>query len=45
MTLAYSPHAGKAHDAVRKILDEIDARRSADALTAWQTAEKLYDDD
>jgi tetratricopeptide (TPR) repeat protein len=43
--LAYSPHAGKAHDAVRKILDEIDAKRGAEAITAWQAAEKLYDDD
>jgi tetratricopeptide (TPR) repeat protein len=43
--LAYSPHAGKAHDAVRRILDEIDAKRSGGALTAWQSAEKLYDDD
>jgi tetratricopeptide (TPR) repeat protein len=43
--LAYSPHVGKAHDAVRKILDEIDAKRGAEAITAWQTANKLYDDD
>ena len=43
--LAYSPHTGKAHDVVRKILDSVDARNTAQALTAWQAAEKLYNDD
>lgn len=43
--LAYSPHTGKAHDAVRKILDSVDAQNKTDAMTAWQTAEKIYDDD
>lgn len=43
--LAYSPHTGKAHDAVRKILDSVDARNTSEALLAWQTAEKLYDED
>jgi tetratricopeptide (TPR) repeat protein len=43
--LAYSPHTGKAHDAVRKILEGVDAKNSAQALTAWEAAEKLYDED
>jgi tetratricopeptide (TPR) repeat protein len=43
--LAYSPHTGKAHDAVRKILESVDAKNAPQALTAWQAAEKLYDDD
>jgi hypothetical protein len=43
--LAYSPHAGKAHQAVRKILDGVDARNTAQALQAWQVAEKLFEQD
>jgi hypothetical protein len=43
--LAYSPHTGKAHDAVRKILDRLDAKNRSEALTAWQAAVKLYDED
>lgn len=43
--LAFSPHTGKAHDAVRKILDGVDARNTTQALLAWQTAEKLYERD
>jgi tetratricopeptide (TPR) repeat protein len=42
--LAYSPHTGKAHDAVRAILDRVDAKDKAPALAAWETAEKFYDD-
>ncbi|MBV9529290.1 hypothetical protein [Sphingomonas sp.] len=45
LPLAYSPHAGKSHDAVRKILDQIDAKNIPQAIVAWQAAEKLYDDD
>jgi len=45
LPLAYSPHTGKAHDAVRKILDGVDAKNSTQALVAWQAAEKLYEDD
>jgi len=45
LPLAYSPHAGKSHEAVRKILDQIDARNVPQALVAWQAAEKFYDDD
>ncbi len=41
--LAFSPHTGKAHDAVRKILDSVDARNTAQALQAWQAAEKIYE--
>lgn len=43
--LAYSPHAGKAHDAVRRILDQVEAKNASQALQAWQVAEKLYDAD
>ena len=43
--LAYSPHSGKAHETVRKILDGIDARNIPQATVAWQAAQKLYDDD
>lgn len=43
--LAYSPHTGKAHDAVRKILEGVDAKNTAQALTAWAAAEKLYTED
>src|SRR5699024_1940100 len=43
--LAYSPHAGKAHDTVRKILDGIDARNTQQATIAWKAAQKLYDVD
>jgi tetratricopeptide (TPR) repeat protein len=43
--LAYSPHTGKAHDAVRLILDKVDARDEPQAMAAWQAAEKLYKDD
>ena len=43
--LAYSPHTGKAHDAVRKILDSVDAHNTSEALAAWQAAEKLYNED
>src|SRR4051794_24783622 len=43
--LAYSPHTGKAHDAVRKILDGVDAKNATQALVAWEAAEKLYNDD
>lgn len=42
--LAFSPHTGKAHDAVRKILDFVNAKDRKQALNAWTLAEKLYDD-
>lgn len=41
--VAYSPHAGKAHDAVYAIMDRIDAKDTAGALTAWAAAKKMYD--
>lgn len=41
--VAYSPHAGKAHEAVRAILERVDAKDAAGALTAWTAAKKLYD--
>jgi len=43
--LAYSPHTGKAHDVVRKILEGVDAKNPAQAMAAWQAAEKLYEED
>jgi tetratricopeptide (TPR) repeat protein len=43
--LAYSPHTGKAHDAVRLVLDTVDRRDKTKAVAAWQAAEKLYKDD
>jgi len=43
--LAYSPHAGKAHAAVRRILDAINAKNGSLAMAAVGEAKKLYDDD
>jgi tetratricopeptide (TPR) repeat protein len=45
LPLAYSPHTGKAHDTVRKILEGVDAKNAAQALAAWEAAEKLYNED
>lgn len=43
--LAYSPHAGKAHDVVRKILEGVDAKDPTQALAAYEAAIKLYNED
>ena len=43
--LAYSPHAGKRHAAVRKILDAINAKNGTGAITAVGEARKFYADD
>jgi tetratricopeptide (TPR) repeat protein len=41
--LAYSPHTGKAHDAVSKIMDGLQANDQARAKAAWQAAERFYE--
>ena len=43
--LAYSPHTGKWHDAVTKVLQGVEARNSAQATTALEAAQKLFNDD
>jgi len=45
VTLAYSPHAGKWHEAVVKVLQSVDSKNNANATTALQNARKLFDDD
>ena len=43
--IAYSPHTGKAHDAVGKVLASVDAKNGAQALIDWDAAKRLFDDD
>jgi tetratricopeptide (TPR) repeat protein len=43
--LAYSPHAGKRHETVRRLLDAITAKNPSLAMTSLDEAKKLYADD
>jgi tetratricopeptide (TPR) repeat protein len=44
-SLAYSPHAGKAHETVRRLYDALAAKNTALATTTLEEAKKFYDKD
>jgi tetratricopeptide (TPR) repeat protein len=43
--LAYSPHAGKWHDTVVKVLQAVEKKDNSQATTAWQAAQRMINDD